>query len=430
MPRNSTPRLRAAKGQRPMPNPQTRVNEKGKITSYWVWTPTFTRDGKPDRERIVGKTLDQLRSNYEQWFIDNPDPSLAPHGRNTIEEFGTWWLDEIIKPGNLNTWTNYLGAFTNQICHPEYGCGFLVMGHTSKPEHKCNDENLQAWVRRMEKAGVSKPTRTVAIKVMRSMGVAMAKNPGRSGVRVSPCKHLEYPANAHGTKRGKKRHKASPEHARMLLAACQAQLPAHMGALWTFISGLGLRRGEVCGAQWSDFSDDFSTFTVNRQVIVASRQLQVTPAKNVDEDDEPDVLGISPPVAAALRKQKAAQNELRLSMGAKWGKAAAGEQRQPGDWVFTEDGLCLRPTRLEYLFDKIRKGAGVPGKTLHKGRHDFASFLHAMGAAPDQIQKAMRHRDAQTMYRYYIDPVERPNETVGLMDKLFTALAEPDAVAV
>lgn len=446
MPRNSN-RQRAAKGERPMPNPQTRINKEGKVTSYWVWTPTFSRDGKADRERVAGKTVEELKANYNQWFIDNPDPSLAPEGHATIEGFGKWWIPEVIETavsvGELSpaTLVNYQGAFVNHICNDKYGCGFLRL-NGGRADQKCNHENLMAWVRRMQKAGVPLPTMVTAVKVMRAMGKAMPLHASKSGVRINPAKYLEYPSgDAQHDVEEQQEYETDPQVSVALLGASN-QLPAHLSALWKTCTGLGIRRGELCGLQWGDFDFEGGWVTIQRQVIEVGGKVYVKRVKNDkrrgarSQKATPKVVPLDPSLADALLRQRAAQQ--LLSRDRSWGKPdPKAPGRVPGEWVFSEDGLCLRPMRMQRLFVQARSLAGEVAShmTLHKGRHDFISYMVSLGLPPDQVSAYARHKDPQTIFRAgYIHKTRRPDEgreKIGQMFAMLDQLATtPEAQAV
>lgn len=434
MPSQSTPRKRAPKGGHisQMPEPRERVSAvTGKVTSYQVWSPTYYVDGIGTREILGAKTVEQLREKWVQWHLDHQEGTAA-HGGDmaTLADFGRWFLDDVlataVAAGERSPWTriNYEGAFVNHICHPKYGCGFLRLGGKGRPDQQLNLENLEGWVRRMKKAGVPVPTMTVAIKVVKAIGKEMARNPSKSGVRVNPARYLAYPEGATETENGVLQYESDPMVTLDLIDASHQALPAHLGALWEVATGLGLRRGEICGLQWSDLEVEDGWVHVRRQIIQAGRggrtTLGIFDPKGQRRRSRkgrvaPKRVKLTPTVIEALHQQRLAQVEHQLRT-AQWGKPDG--QRVPGPWVFTEDGCFMRPSQLQHFFERVRKAAGASAAhmTLHKGRHDHASFLAAQGVAPDQISDSMRHADRQTVFKHYLHRVKRDDTTGSAME--------------
>ena len=437
----SSSRKRAAAGRRPMPEPRPRVSKvTGKITSYQVWSPTFYRDGKAVKVAIGAETVEKLRDAYDQWFLDNPDPSLANQASEmaTVLEFGQWYLDEVLETMVLAgerspaTLANYRVAFSKHVCHKDYGCSWLRLGTKGQPDQRLNDENLKAWVRRMIKAGVPRPTQVAAIKFMHALGKAMIEHPSRSGMRVNPAEHLKYPKGASKTRQGVKQYVSDPDVTRRLIEACNTVLPPAMCALWNVATVLGLRRGELVGLQWSDFDVEPGWVHIRRQGQHAGKANHVRQPKG--EHDEEVTLRrrqVDPDLAAVLATQKAAQNEARLRRGPKWGhdRFHRNGGRQAGDWVFTLDGLMMAPSTLDLLFRRIREAAGAEHMTLHKGRHDMISTLVHLGVPPDQVSDRARHKDKQTLFKYYLHATAAESQAADKLQAFMAALRQSEQAA-
>ena len=431
-------RARAPKGGdiSAMPVPAERRNARGQVTSYAVWSPYISRDGQPWRQRLGAKTIEQLRVRWTEWWMDHAEGTTrSAASAGTLGEYGRWYLSDVLGTQvasgerSPNTLTNYQTAFEVHISHREYGCDWLRLGNRGKAEQRLNLENLEAWVRRMKRwrsrktgQGLGIPTMTMAIKTLKAICKSMPANTSRSGVRVNPAKHLEYPAGATETTDGVLEYESDPQAWLDLINACQEVLPPHLAALWDVAVGLGLRRGEICGLQWGDFQVEAGYVHIRRQVVQvgrgASRQAMVKAPKAAKRKRTRTRVQVNATVEQALAAQRKAQLELRLASNA-WGKADG--DRTPGDWVFTEDGCFMLPTRLHYLFAQVRQAAGAEGMTLHKGRHDHASFCHAAGMAPDEISESMRHADPHTVYKHYLHKVRRPDQPSKLEDFFETA---------
>ena len=81
-----------------------------------------------------------------------------------------------------------------------------------------------------------------------------------------------------------------------------------------------------------------------------------------------------------------------------------GESPHPlGPWVFTSDSAHherLTVGALGHRFARLRDAAGVPGASLHRLRHNVATFLVARGEIL-QAQARLGHADAATTLREY-----------------------------
>jgi len=76
---------------------------------------------------------------------------------------------------------------------------------------------------------------------------------------------------------------------------------------------------------------------------------------------------------------------------------------QLGPWVFAADAAHRRRLTVSVLdrrFRRLRDQAGVPGASLHRLRHNVATFLVARGQIL-QAQARLGHRDAATTLREY-----------------------------
>ena len=77
--------------------------------------------------------------------------------------------------------------------------------------------------------------------------------------------------------------------------------------------------------------------------------------------------------------------------------------RTLGPWVFSgrrSHDQPITPSSLGHRFERLRDTADVPGATLHRLRHNVATFLVARGEIL-QAQARLGHRDASTTLREY-----------------------------
>jgi len=430
-----------------MPNPRPRLNAQGQVTSWQVTPPTYYVDGIAHRDPPLGaKTKEQLRIKWKQWWANHERGLSRTSALMTdVAEFAAWYSTEILasevaqgkkSETTENRFNNFL---KNHVLSKSHGCGHLRLGTKGRAEQQLNFENLKGWVRRMARDGVGIPTQRRAVWVIRTLGKAMEENPSRSGFNFDPTERLEYPKeDLHDPKRmTMNEYKTDMAVTMALLDAAHEVLPAHFAALWDVANGLGLRRAEIAGLKWSDFGDD-GYLTVRRQVLQNSGKYTVTEVlKSQRQRKQLKVrrVQVMPEVAAALKAQRQAQATLQMANRKAWGKVG-DSGREAGDWVFSGDGLFMLPTQLQYLLEKMRKAAGPVASrmTLHKGRHDMASYKVAAGVAPDQIADEMGHANAQLIFSVYSHSVAREvSDSAAKMQALMDAMraqARSDARAV
>ena len=450
------------KGTFEFPLPKTGINARisaatGKVTSYNVRTESFERDGKAgERETIGGKTLEDLQANWTSWHIRNRDTSKA-EGRGelkTLGDFAAWFFPTILAHdvaiGKIAqaTLNNRRRSLRLHILHPEYGCGHLRLGHTNKASQKLNLENLEAFVRRMQEANVGPIAIKHAVETLHILGRGLKKHTSKSGLRTDPTIGLEVDADYRPQTdlAPKADYFTDPRRTLALADASATALPAHFGAFWHAVTSLGLRRNELCGAEWDHFEGfDWSKPITNDGWLNVVQQVQYDGEKGEPKQvalvrckhqrgDATDMrrITVDAEVAEALRLQKKAQTELRLSKANRWGKlsakqAALPKDQQPvaGNFVFSDDGLCMLPHQMDYLFRKVRKASGVKGMTLHKGRHDMVSILISRGVALDQVQRQARHKRIATTLGY-AHKVERADEAAPAMSSFWQQLREQE----
>ena len=104
---------------------------------------------------------------------------------------------------------------------------------------------------------------------------------------------------------------------------------------------------------------------------------------------------------------------------------------QLGPWVFASDAAHRRRLTVSVLdrrFRRLRDQAGVPGASLHRLRHNVATFLVARGQIL-QAQARLGHRDAATTLREYAYavPLTDANVADAINDHLDTWTTGNDA---
>lgn len=160
----------------------------------------------------------------------------------------------------------------------------------------------------------------------------------------------------------------------------------------------GMRKGEACGLQWSDF--DFKSNTVTIQ-----RSLQYTPAKGVYTDlpknGKSRTIDVDPEVLRMLRELRDVQAMSCISQ-----------------WVFTQDKKAdpIHPQSPTRYFKKFGNKYGIEDCHAHKFRHTWASLAEKNGADIASIALRLGHSDSSVTMRMYvhsdIDSMRRAGDVV------------------
>jgi len=153
----------------------------------------------------------------------------------------------------------------------------------------------------------------------------------------------------------------------------------------------GMRRGELCGLEWSDF--DFDNCTVN-----ISRTSQYLPGKGVFEKGtktKGSIRAIRLPGVTfiLLREYRKWQTEKRLPMGDQW--------HETGRLFTSWNGEPISPDILTQWFDGFIKRSDLPPIHLHSLRHTNASMLIASGEDVRTVSGRLGHSQPSTTLNIY-----------------------------
>jgi integrase len=151
-------------------------------------------------------------------------------------------------------------------------------------------------------------------------------------------------------------------------------------AAYHLIAFTGLRRGEACGAEWSELD------LTRNQLSVGTNRVQL--GWEVEEDD-PKTEASKAPVAfdaGTAEVLKAHRQQQRKDQVA-WGEDWVGLGK-----IFTqEDGAALHPSTMSEQFERLAFDAGLPPVRLHDLRHGAATLALAAGVDMKVISAMLRH---------------------------------------
>lgn len=211
---------------------------------------------------------------------------------------------------------------------------------------------------------------------------------------ANPCNRVEPPKVKH-----KEAAYLDEIQAQELLKCLQAE-PLQYRAMITLLLYSGMRRGELCGLEWSDI--DFE----NNIIDISRNSLYLTDKGIFDDTTktESSKRVIKIPVAASdvMKEHKAEQMKMRFKLGDKWIDSKK---------VFTQwNGKAIHPDTITGWFQKFIKKNNLPPIHLHSLRHTNATLLIASGADLRTVSKRLGHSNMTTTSNIYTHAIKSADE--------------------
>jgi integrase len=177
---------------------------------------------------------------------------------------------------------------------------------------------------------------------------------------------------------------------------------------WRLLAATGLRRGEICGLQWTDIEDEY--LYVRRTRLVVDSKVRIDTPKTARSTRR---IPLNRTAAEALQLHRLAQHEEAQRLGLKIAPA----------WVVTNEvGKPVDPSLLTKRWRQIVKRAGVSDYPLHSLRHTFATTLLARNQSPKVVQDLLGHSSITvTLDMYTASLDELGKDAVAALDSRFPA---------
>ena len=215
----------------------------------------------------------------------------------------------------------------------------------------------------------------------------------------NPCDRVEPP------KVERKEAKYLDEIQAAELLDCLEREPLQYRAMITLFLYSGMRRGELCGLEWSDVKFDECIIDINKSSLYLSdRGIFEDKTKNFSSQR---VIKVPVPVMELLSAHKRTQTEELFHLGDKWERT---------NKVFTQwDGKPIHPDSITGWFKKFIKKNDLPPASIHSLRHTNATLLIAGGADLRTVSKRLGHSNMTTTGNIYTHAIQTADERAAEM---------------
>jgi len=175
----------------------------------------------------------------------------------------------------------------------------------------------------------------------------------------------------------------------------------------------GLRRGELLGLKWGDVNLDQGTLSIRRTVQRTDAGLVVREQTKTDYSRR--IVSISPTTVDLLSKHRRKQAEQLKSLGKK------------SDFVFTNTvGNILEPRKVNQVFDRVIRRAGLPKIRFHDLRHTHATLLLQQGIHPKIVSERLGHANISVTMDIYSHVIPSMQQKAA---KMFDQILDQDTLS-
>lgn len=210
----------------------------------------------------------------------------------------------------------------------------------------------------------------------------------------NPCTRVEPP------KAERKEAEYLDETQAQQLIECLQSEPLPYRAMITVLLYTGMRRGELCGLEWSDIDFDNCLIDISRTSLYL-------PGKGIFNDDTKTesskrVIKIPDEAIEILKEHRKEQMTAKFKLGDKW--IDSGK-------VFTQwNGKPIHPDTITAWFAQFIKKNNLPHIHLHSLRHTNATLLIASGADLRTVSKRLGHSNMTTTSNIYTHAIKSADE--------------------
>lgn len=384
-----------------------RKNSKGEVVSYKLMT-CLGRDPQTNKQiwqtktisvddpRIEGKTPAKLRQalvsiklawdeEIKEEYKKRGKRDTSNKDKITLHDFinNHWWADAVNDgehtPSTISFYRHMsaiiLNYYNDRVKLSEVDTESVI--------------KFVKYLRQTAKTKAGEPYSPATVQHCFKCLVNILDYAKRTGyIKENPCDNLSKKQRPH--KQKKQIDYLDGEQAREFLRCLESE-PLFWRCFENVLITTGLRRGEAVGLKWSDINADDLTLTVRRNVTVdknAENKLYIGETKGKDDR----IVPVSRRVYTLLMQLRAEQAETYGAL-------------MPSAFVFCRDGdpfTPMYPTEPTRWQRKFVKRHDLPDVSPHDLRHSAASLAKEGGAALEDIQQLLGHKDIATTIDFYV----------------------------
>ena len=213
-------------------------------------------------------------------------------------------------------------------------------------------------------------------------------------ITSNPCDRVKPP------KKHRKEAESLDEFQTAELIKCLDSEPLQYKAMITLLLYSGMRRGELCGLEWSDIDFKNSLISISRaSLYLSGRGVFDDTTKN---ESSKRVIKVPPVVVELLKLHRKEQKAERLKLGDLWTDSGK---------IFTQhNGKPIHPDTVSAWFVKFLERHGLPHIPLHGLRHTNASLMIANGMNVRTVSKRLGHSNTSTTVNIYTHAIQSADE--------------------
>ncbi|MGM9936559.1 MAG: tyrosine-type recombinase/integrase [Candidatus Ornithomonoglobus sp.] len=216
-------------------------------------------------------------------------------------------------------------------------------------------------------------------------------------IHSNPCNRVKPPKVERKEARGLDEYEAAE------LISCLQSEPIKYKTAVMLTLYTGMRRGEICGLDWSDVDFENNLLSITKSVVyTVNTGLQEGQTKTKSSQR---IINIPEEMTTLLKVYKKEQMKQRFAMGDLWNETGK---------VFTnESGGLLSPDTLSAWFKKFVKRHNLPDIHYHNLRHTAATLLIAGGVDVATVSKRLGHADKTTTLNTYTHAIKSADKAAA-----------------
>lgn len=221
----------------------------------------------------------------------------------------------------------------------------------------------------------------------------------------NPCQRVKPPK----TEERDERYLDEVQAAELLKALENA--PYQYAVMIKVLLYMGLRRGELCGLEWSDIDFLNNVMSINRNSLYTAERGVYTDTPKTKKSRR--VIKMSDNVVKLLKEFRAYQQEKAAALGDKW----VNSNRLFTKW----NGEPIHPDSITNWFQEFVKDNNLPDISVHSLRHTNATLMIASGVQVRTVSSRLGHANTTTTQNIYAHAIRSADEAAAeALDDILT----------